>query len=243
MGRVVTAAGYGVGRAGIAVVRALGRDVMGRGRHPRGCGRERDRLGGCPPPVQLAAQRLGGLAARGCSPPGGSLRSASALAWRALARAGAGQVHGVGCSGVMLRRASRRNAAVIRAGRVAVVRASAGQLPAAVGGPLDAIGAVSSPGFWPLAGGSRLAAAVASHPGRAAPAPRRARPAAPAAALRACCGEPASRTGAPGPSPPQPAGGRRPRRRSGPARAGGGGTAGHPGAWFARSPAGWAGRR
>ena len=49
----------------------------------------------------------------------------------------------------MLRQASRRNAAAIRAGRVTLVNASVDRLPPALGGPFDAILAVNSLGFWP----------------------------------------------------------------------------------------------
>jgi ubiquinone/menaquinone biosynthesis C-methylase UbiE len=91
-----------------------------------------------------------------------------------LVRAGAGHVYGADHSAVMLRQASRRNAAAIRAGRVTLVRAPADQLPAALDGPFDAILAVNSHGFWPapaerlaglrrrLAPGGRIA--IASQP-------------------------------------------------------------------------------
>jgi SAM-dependent methyltransferase len=74
----------------------------------------------------------------------------------------------------MLRQASRRNAAAIRAGRVTLINAPADQLPPAVDGPFDAILAVNSLGFWPapaerlaelrrrLAPGGRIA--IASQP-------------------------------------------------------------------------------
>jgi ubiquinone/menaquinone biosynthesis C-methylase UbiE len=96
------------------------------------------------------------------------------LAVAELVRAGAGHVYGVDHSGVMLRQASRRNAAAIRAGRVTLINASADQLPAALDGPFDAILAVNSLGFWPapaerlaelrrrLAPGGRIA--IASQP-------------------------------------------------------------------------------
>jgi SAM-dependent methyltransferase len=58
-------------------------------------------------------------------------------------------VYGVDHSDVMLRQASRRNAAAIRAGRVCLIRASVDQLPPALDGPYDAILAVNSFGFWP----------------------------------------------------------------------------------------------
>jgi ubiquinone/menaquinone biosynthesis C-methylase UbiE len=66
-----------------------------------------------------------------------------------LARAGAGQVYGIDHSAVMLRQASRRNAAAIRAGRVTLLNASVDQLPPDLNGPFDAILAVNSLGFWP----------------------------------------------------------------------------------------------
>ena len=83
-------------------------------------------------------------------------------------------MYGIDHSGVMLRQASRRNAAAIRAGRVTLINASADQLPAALDGPFDAILAVNSLGFWPapaerlaelrrrLAPGGRIA--IASQP-------------------------------------------------------------------------------
>jgi SAM-dependent methyltransferase len=61
----------------------------------------------------------------------------------------AGHVYGIDRSEVMLRQATRRNAAAIRAGRVSLSRASVDQLPPALGGPFDAILAVNSLGFWP----------------------------------------------------------------------------------------------
>ena len=91
-----------------------------------------------------------------------------------LVRAGAGHVYGIDHSGVVLRQASRRNAAAIRAGRVTLINAPADQLPPAVDGPFDAILAVNSLGFWParaerlaelrrrLAPGGRIA--IASQP-------------------------------------------------------------------------------
>jgi SAM-dependent methyltransferase len=60
-----------------------------------------------------------------------------------------GHVYGIDHSGVMLRQAARRNAAAIGAGRVTLSRASADQLPPALGGPFDAILSVNSVGFWP----------------------------------------------------------------------------------------------
>jgi ubiquinone/menaquinone biosynthesis C-methylase UbiE len=63
-------------------------------------------------------------------------------------RAARGQVFGIDHSQLMVRQASRRNAAAIRAGRVHLTRASVDQLPS-FGEPLDAILAVNTVGFWP----------------------------------------------------------------------------------------------
>src|SRR5919108_4897925 len=49
-----------------------------------------------------------------------------------------GHIYGVDHSAVMLRQASRRNAAAIRAGRVTLIRASVDQMPPALDGPFDA---------------------------------------------------------------------------------------------------------
>jgi SAM-dependent methyltransferase len=58
-------------------------------------------------------------------------------------------VYGIDHSEVMVRQASKRNAAAIRAGRVTLVNASADRLPPALDGPFDVILAVNSLGFWP----------------------------------------------------------------------------------------------
>lgn len=174
--RVVTAAvEYGVARAGIAVVRALDRDVIGQGHHPRGAAgsvtgwvfahrpsnRQRNRWVVSLLDVQPADQVL-------------EIGFGPGLAVAELARAGAGHVYGIDHSDVMLRQASRRNAAAIRAGRVTLIRASVDQIPPALDGPFDAILAVNSLGFWPapaqrlaelrrrLAPGGRIA--IASQP-------------------------------------------------------------------------------
>jgi SAM-dependent methyltransferase len=174
--RAVTAAvEYGVGRAGIAAVRALDRDVIGQAHHPRGAAgsvtgwvfahrpsnRQRNRwvvsLLGVRPADRVLEIGFG---------PG--------LAVAELARAGAGHVYGTDHSAVMLRQASRRNAAAIRAGQVTLINAPAEQLPPALDGPFDAILAVNSLMFWPapaerlaelrrrLAPGGRIA--IASQP-------------------------------------------------------------------------------
>ncbi|WP_030512419.1 class I SAM-dependent methyltransferase [Microbispora rosea] len=64
------------------------------------------------------------------------------------ARAVRGHVFGVDHSQTMVRRAARRNAAAIRAGRVHLAHATVERLPN-FGDPLDAILAVNSVGFWP----------------------------------------------------------------------------------------------
>jgi SAM-dependent methyltransferase len=66
-----------------------------------------------------------------------------------LARSGAGHVYGADHSGLMVRQASRRNTAAIRAGQVTLLKAPVDQLPPALDGPFDAILAVNSHGFWP----------------------------------------------------------------------------------------------
>jgi SAM-dependent methyltransferase len=156
--RTVTAAvEYGVSRAGIAAVRVLDRDVIGQAHHPRGSAgrvtawemahrpsnRQRSRWAVSLLGIQPADQVL-------------EIGFGPGVAIAELARAGAGHVYGVDHSGVMLRQASKRNAAAIRAGRVTLIRASADQLPPALDGPFDAILAVNSLGFWP-APGQRLA--------------------------------------------------------------------------------------
>jgi ubiquinone/menaquinone biosynthesis C-methylase UbiE len=61
----------------------------------------------------------------------------------------AGHVYGIDHSEVMLRQATRRNAAAIAAGRVSLSRAPVDHLPPSLGGPFDAILTVNSLGFWP----------------------------------------------------------------------------------------------
>jgi SAM-dependent methyltransferase len=149
--RMVTAAvERGVGTGGIAVVRALDRDVVGQGHHPHGAAgsvtgwvfahrpsnRQRNRWVVSLLDVQPADRVL-------------EIGFGPGLAVAELARAGAGHVYGVDHSGVMLKQASRRNAAAIRAGRVTLITAPVDQLPPALDGPFDAILAVNSLGFWP----------------------------------------------------------------------------------------------
>jgi ubiquinone/menaquinone biosynthesis C-methylase UbiE len=147
---VTAAVEYGVSRAGIAVVRALDRDVIGQGHHPRGAaGRVTGWVFAHRPSNR---QRNGWVVSLLDVQPADQVLEIGfgpGLAVAELARAGAGHVYGIDHSGVMLRQASRRNAAAIRAGRVTLITASVDQLPAALDGPFDAILAVNSLGFWP----------------------------------------------------------------------------------------------
>jgi ubiquinone/menaquinone biosynthesis C-methylase UbiE len=59
-----------------------------------------------------------------------------------------GHVYGVDRSPVMLRHATRRNAAAVRAGQVTLLHGAVERLPPEAGGPFDAILAVNSLGFW-----------------------------------------------------------------------------------------------
>jgi SAM-dependent methyltransferase len=154
---VTAAAEFWVPRAGVTAVRALDRDVIGQAHHPRGAAgrvtawemahrpsnRQRNRWVVSLLDVQPADRVL-------------EIGFGPGVAIAELARAGAGHVYGIDHSEVMLRQASRRNAAAIRAGRVTLLNASADQLPPALGGPFDVILAVNSLGFWP-APGERLA--------------------------------------------------------------------------------------
>jgi len=151
-----TAAEFWIPRACIAAVRALDRDVIGQAHRPRGAAgrvtawemahrpsnRQRNRWVVSLLEVQPADRVL-------------EIGFGPGVAIAELARAGAGHVYGIDHSAVMLRQASRRNAAAIRAGRVTLLNASAEQLPPALG-PFDVILAVNSLGFWP-APGERLA--------------------------------------------------------------------------------------
>ncbi len=148
--RAVTAAvEYGVARAGLAAVRALDHDVIGQAHHPRGAA-------GCVTGWEMAhrpsnRQRSGWVVSLLDVQPADQVLEIGfgpGLTVAELARAGAGHVYGIDHSGVMLRQASRRNAAAIRAGRVTLIRASADQIPPALDGPFDAILAINSLGFW-----------------------------------------------------------------------------------------------
>jgi SAM-dependent methyltransferase len=147
---VTTAAEYVVPRAAIIIVRALDRDIIGQAHQPRGAAgsvsgwmfahrpsnRQRNRWAVSLLGVQPASQVL-------------EIGFGPGVAVAELVRAGAGHVYGIDHSAVMLRQASRRNAAAIRAGRVTLVNAPVDQIPPAFGGPFDAILAVNSLVFWP----------------------------------------------------------------------------------------------
>jgi SAM-dependent methyltransferase len=147
---LTAAAEYGVPRAGLAAVRALDRDVIGQAHRPRGVAgrvtawemarRPSNRQRNHWVVSLLDVQPADRVLEIGFGP-------GLAIAW--LARAGAARVYGVDHSDVMLRAASKRNAAAIRAGRVTLVNAPADQLPPALDGPFDIILAVNSLGFWP----------------------------------------------------------------------------------------------
>jgi SAM-dependent methyltransferase len=147
---VTAAAEYMVPRAAIIIVRALDRDVIGQAHQPRGAAgsvsgwmfarrpsnRQRNRWAVSLLDVQPADRVL-------------EIGFGPGVAVAALARAGAGHVYGIDHSAVMLRQASRRNAAAIRAGRVTLVNASVDQIPPTLDGSFDAILAVNSLAFWP----------------------------------------------------------------------------------------------
>ena len=149
--RMVTAAAeYVVPRAAIIIVRALDRDVIGQAHRPWGAAgsvsgwmfahrpsnRQRNRWVVSLLDVQPTDQVL-------------EIGFGPGVAVAALARAGAGHVYGIDHSAVMLRQASRRNFAAIRAGRVTLVNAPVEQIPPGLDGPFDAILAVNSLAFWP----------------------------------------------------------------------------------------------
>lgn len=71
------------------------------------------------------------------------------LAVAELARSAThGRIYGIDHSELMVRQATRRNAAAVREGRVDLRHASVDQLPS-FDTPLDAVLAVNSVGFWP----------------------------------------------------------------------------------------------
>src|ERR1700753_3990965 len=174
--RAVTAAvEYGGARAGIAAVRALDRDVIGQAHHPRGAaGRVTAWEMAHRPSNRQRSAWVAALLDVGPADRVLEIGFGPGLAVAALVRAGAGHVSGIDHSGVMVQRATRRNAAAIRAGRVTLADAAVDQLSPAFGGPSDAILAVTALGFWPepaqrlaelrrrLAPGGRMA--IASQP-------------------------------------------------------------------------------
>jgi SAM-dependent methyltransferase len=172
---VTAAVEYGVARAGISVVRALDRDVIGQAHHPRGtAGRVTAWEMAHRPSNRRRSEWVVSLLDARPTDRVLEIGFGPGLAVAELARAGVGQVYGIDHSVVMARQAARRNAAAIRTGRVTLARASVDQLPPAFGGPFDAIFAINSLGFWPapaeqlaelrrrLAPGGRIA--IASQP-------------------------------------------------------------------------------
>jgi protein-L-isoaspartate O-methyltransferase len=156
--RVVDAAlEYAIPRIGITVTRALDPDVIGQAHHPRGAAgrvtawemahRPSNRRRSIWAVLLLDIQPGDQVLEIGYGP---------GVAIAALAREGAGHVYGVDHSGVMHERASRRNAAAIRAGRVTLLKAADDEIPPEIG-PFDAILAVNALGFW-SAPAERLAA-------------------------------------------------------------------------------------
>src|SRR3984957_15042542 len=139
--RALTAAAeYGVARAGITAVRALDRDVIGQAHRPRGAAGRVTAWEMARRPSNR--QRNRGVVSLLAGHPADRVLEIGfgpGVAIAELARAGAGHVYGIDHSAVMLKQATRRNAAAIRAGRVTLINASVGQLPAALDGPFDAI--------------------------------------------------------------------------------------------------------
>jgi SAM-dependent methyltransferase len=174
--RAVTAAAeYGVPRVGLAIVRVLDRDVIGQAHHPRGAaGRVAAWEMACRPSNRQRGAWVVALLDVRPADRVLEIGFGPGVAVAQLVRAGAGHVYGNDHSAVMVRQASWRNAAAIRAGRVTLVRASVDQLPPALDGPFDAILAINTLAFWPapaerlaelrrrLAPGGRIA--IASQP-------------------------------------------------------------------------------
>src|SRR6266566_5497211 len=141
--RVVTAAvERGVASAGIAVVRALDRDVIGQGHHPRGAAGSV--TGWVMAHRSSNRQRNGWVVSLLDVQPADRVLEIGfgpGLAIAELSRrvGDSGRVYGIDHSEVMLRLAATRNASAIAAGRVTLSRASVDQLPPSLGGPFDAI--------------------------------------------------------------------------------------------------------
>jgi SAM-dependent methyltransferase len=149
--RALTAAAeFGVARAGLGAARALDRDVIGQAHHPRGAaGRITAWEMALRPSNRQRNRWVAGLLEVRPTDRVLEVGSGPGVAIAALVRAGAGHVYGVDHSAVMVRRAARRNAAAIRAGRVTLVRAPVERLPDVLDGPFDAVLAVNSLAFWP----------------------------------------------------------------------------------------------
>lgn len=172
---VIAAVEYGVARVGVAAVRVLDRDVIGQAHHPRGAaGRVNGWMFAHRPSNRQRNRWVVSLLDVRPTDRVLEIGFGPGVAVAALVRAGAGHVYGIDHSGVMLRQASRRNAAAIRAGRVTLIKASVDQIPSALDGPFGAILAVNALAFWPapaerlaelrarLAPGGRIA--IASQP-------------------------------------------------------------------------------
>ena len=199
---VTTAAEYVVPRAAVIIVRALDRDVIGQAHQPRGAAgsvngwmfahRPSNRQRNCWAVSLLDVQPTSQVLEIGFGP---------GVAVAELVRAGAGHIYGIDHSAVMLRQASRRNAAAIGpAGSPwSTPRSIRFRLPSTApstsfspsspsrSGPRRPSGSPNCGAGWRPAGASR------SCPSPAATAPLPARPAAPPVRSRTCCASPASR--------------------------------------------------
>ena len=174
--RLATAtAEYLIGHVGIAAVRALDRDAVGQGHHPHGAA---GNVSGWVFAHRPSNRRRNRWAVSLLNPGPADrvleIGFGPGIAVAELVRLGTGHVYGIDHSDVMLRKASARNAAAIKAGRATLLQASVDRLPETLQGPFDAILAVNSLGFWPapvdqltdlrrrLAPGGRIA--IASQP-------------------------------------------------------------------------------
>jgi SAM-dependent methyltransferase len=149
--RVASAtAEYLIGHVGIAAVRVLDRDTVGQGHHPHGAaGSVSGWVFAHRPSNRRRNRWVASLLNPGPTDTFLEIGFGPGVAVAELVRRGAGHVYGVDHSDVMLRQASTRNAAAIKAGRVTLLQASVDQLPDTLEGPFDAILAVNSLGFWP----------------------------------------------------------------------------------------------
>jgi ubiquinone/menaquinone biosynthesis C-methylase UbiE len=133
----------------MAVKRAVVAAVVGQFGHPR-CGRERGRLGDGRPSNRQRNSWVVGLLDVRLADRVLEIGFGPGLAIAELSRrvGPSGHVYGIDHSGVMLRQATRRNAAALQAGRVTLALGTVERLPPALDGPFDAIFAVNSLGFW-----------------------------------------------------------------------------------------------